>query len=131
MSYESHVENLAKKVSKRLGLLKHISPYLKKHHERHSILALSSPPSCMVAWFGTAVILNVIKDFSNFKRGQLELFLMPKRRTPSIELFNNLRPQLHDTGFVSERHQFKVFSSLVCSYKFLYLKFLFKYVILS
>ena len=65
MSYESHVENLAKKVSKRLGLLKHISPYLKKHHERHSILALSSPPSCMVAWFGTAVILNVIKDSSN------------------------------------------------------------------
>ena len=31
MSYELHVEELAKKVSKRLGLLKHISPYLKQH----------------------------------------------------------------------------------------------------
>jgi hypothetical protein len=34
-----------------------------------------------------------------------------------------IRPQLHDTGFVSERHQFKVFSSLVCCYNFSYLKF--------
>jgi hypothetical protein len=42
----------------------------------------------------------------------------------------HLRPQLHDTGFVSERHQFKVFSSLVCSYNFLYLKLLFNYVII-
>ena len=42
-----------------------------------------------------------------------------------------LRPQLHDTGFVSERHQFKVFSSLVCYYNFSYMKFLFNYVILS
>ena len=42
-----------------------------------------------------------------------------------------LRPQLHDTGFVSERHQFKVFSSHVCYYNFSYMKFLFNYVILS
>ena len=39
---------------------------------------------------------------------------------------STLRPQLHDTGFVSERHQFKVFSSLVSYYNFLYMKFLFK-----
>jgi hypothetical protein len=37
------------------------------------------------------------------------------------------KAQLHDTGFVSERHQFKVFSSLVCSYNSLYLKLLFKF----
>ena len=37
-----------------------------------------------------------------------------------------LRPQLHVTGFVSERYQFKVYSSLVCSYNFSYLKLLFK-----
>jgi hypothetical protein len=30
MSYESYVEELSKKIAKRLGLLKHISPYLKK-----------------------------------------------------------------------------------------------------
>ena len=30
MSYECHVEELSKKLSKRLGLLKHISPYLKQ-----------------------------------------------------------------------------------------------------
>ena len=42
-----------------------------------------------------------------------------------------LRPQSHDTGFVSERHQFKVFSRrLVCSYNVSYLKLLFNYVIL-
>ena len=42
-----------------------------------------------------------------------------------------LRPQLHDIGFVLERHQFKVFSSLVCYYNFSYMKFLFNFVILS
>ena len=31
MSYELHVEELAKEISKRLGLLNHISPYLKQH----------------------------------------------------------------------------------------------------
>ena len=46
-------------------------------------------------------------------------------------LIGHYRPQLHDTGFVSERHQFKVFSSLVCYYNFLYMKFLFNYTILS
>ncbi len=44
---------------------------------------------------------------------------------------NTCRPQLQDTGFVSERHQFKVFSSLVCYYNFLYMKFLFNYIMLS
>ncbi len=55
-----------------------------------------------------------------------EMFI--SRKTKTIEPF---RPQLHDTGFVSERHQFKVFSSLVCYYNFLYMKFLFNYIILS
>ncbi len=41
-----------------------------------------------------------------------------------------VRPQLHDTGSVSERHQFKVFSSLVCYYNFLYMDILFNYIIL-
>ena len=50
---------------------------------------------------------------------------------PAIQQFVNKLPQLHDTGFVSERHQFKVFSSLVCSCNFSYLKLLFNYVVLS
>ena len=32
-------------------------------NEKHFILALSSPLSCMVVWSGTAVISIVIKDF--------------------------------------------------------------------
>ena len=31
MNYESHIDELCKKLSKRIGLLKHISPFLKQH----------------------------------------------------------------------------------------------------
>ena len=48
------------------------------------------------------------------------------------KLVKNIKaPVTRYRRFVSERHQFKVFSSLVCSYNFSYLKLLFNYVILS
>ncbi|CAB3996887.1 Hypothetical predicted protein [Paramuricea clavata] len=48
MSYETHVEELAKKISKRLGLLTvNISVLISSNiNEKHFILALSSPLSC-------------------------------------------------------------------------------------
>ncbi|CAB3992598.1 Hypothetical predicted protein [Paramuricea clavata] len=46
MSYETHVEELAKKISKRLGLLKHISPYLKQH-QRETFYTCVIKPTLM------------------------------------------------------------------------------------
>ena len=46
-------------------------------------------------------------------------------------LNNLLRPQLHDTEFASEWHQFRPFSRLLCSWNFLNFQFSFDSVILS
>ena len=46
MSHENHIDELSKKISKRLGLLKHISPYLKQS-QREMYYSTVVKPSLM------------------------------------------------------------------------------------
>ena len=43
LSFEAHIDKLCKKLSKRLGLLRHISPYLKQRHKLTFYLATIKP----------------------------------------------------------------------------------------
>ena len=43
LSFEAHIDELWKKLSKRLGLLRHISPYLKQRHKLTFYLATLKP----------------------------------------------------------------------------------------
>ena len=43
LSFEAHIDELCKKLSKRLRLLRHISPYLKKRHKLTFYLAAIKP----------------------------------------------------------------------------------------
>ena len=49
MNYESHIDELCKKRSKRIGLLKHISQFLKQRQRESYYNGVQSPPSCMGA----------------------------------------------------------------------------------
>ena len=46
LSFEAHIDELRKKLSKRLGLLRHISPYLKQRHKLIFYIATKSRLCC-------------------------------------------------------------------------------------
>ena len=43
LSFQAHIDELCKKLSKRLGFLRHISPYLKQRHKFIFYLAVKKP----------------------------------------------------------------------------------------
>ena len=90
MSYETHVEELAKKISKRLGLLKHISPYLKQH-QRETFYTCVIKPTLMygiVVW--DSCNINCHQRLLKLQKRAARIILDVDKRTPSIELFNKL-----------------------------------------
>ena len=90
MSYELHVQELAKKVSKRLGLLKHISAYLKQH-QRETFYTGVIKPTLMygiVVWDNCNIKCH--QRLFNLHKRAAKNILDADKRTPSIELFNNL-----------------------------------------
>ena len=90
MSYETHVEELAKKISKRLGLLKHISSYLKQH-QRETFYTCVIKPTLMygsVVW--DSCNINCHQRLSKLQKRAARIILDVDKRTPSIELFNKL-----------------------------------------
>ena len=90
MSYEVHVEELAKNVSKRLGLLKHISPYLKQH-QRETFYTGVIKPTLMygsVVWDNCNIECH--QRLLKLQKRAARIILDADKRTPSIELFNKL-----------------------------------------
>ena len=90
MSYEMHVEELAKKISKRLGLLKHISPYLKQH-QRETFYTCVIKPTLMygsVVW--DSCNINCHQRLLKLQNRAARIILYVDKRTPSIELLNKL-----------------------------------------
>ncbi|CAB4011773.1 Hypothetical predicted protein [Paramuricea clavata] len=90
MSYETHVEELAKKISKRLGFLKHISPYLKQH-QRETFYTCVIKPTLMygsVVW--DSCNINCHQRLLKLQKRAARIILDVDKRTPSIELFNKL-----------------------------------------
>ena len=62
-AFETHIDQLCKKLSKRLGFLKHISPYLKKQQREMYYNGIIKPTLCIGVWYGTIVPEIVSKEF--------------------------------------------------------------------
>ena len=70
MSYEPHIDELLKKLSKRLGLLRHISPYLKQRQRDMFYTCVIKP----ILMYGTIVVTWLNSLFLNYKRGLQGLY---------------------------------------------------------
>ena len=84
MNYESHIDELCKKLSKRIGLLKHISPFLKQRQRETYYNGVIKP---------TLLYGSMILGSCNVKHLQQRaacIILDAVRLTPSVVLFNNL-----------------------------------------
>ena len=91
MSYECHVEELSKKLSKRLGLLKHISPYLKQAQREMYFNSVVKP----IMMHGTMIWDNCNNGCKllilRLQKGAARIILNADRETPSVSLFNRLK----------------------------------------
>ena len=90
MSYEVHVEELAKKVSKRLGLLKHISPYLKQHQRETFYTGVIKPTLMYGSVVWDSCNIECHQQLLKLQKRAARIILDADKRTPSIELFNKL-----------------------------------------
>ena len=75
LSFEAHIDELCKKLSKRLGLLRYISPYLKQRHKLTFYLATVKP-----------VMLYLSPIWSSCSKEFLERVLRMQKRAARIIL---------------------------------------------
>ena len=75
LSFEAHIDEICKKLSKRLGLLRHISPYLKQRHKLIFYIAAIKP-----------VMLYLSPVWSSCNKELLERVLRMQKRAARIIL---------------------------------------------
>ena len=90
MNYESHIDELCKKLSKRIGLLKHISPFLKQRQREtyyNGVIKLTLLYGSMI-W--DSCIVEHLQRVLKLQKRAARIILDVERLTPSVVLFNNL-----------------------------------------
>ena len=90
MSYEPHIDELSKNLSKRVGLLKHISSYLKQR-QREMFYTCVIKPTLM---YGSVVwdnCCNMAKQsVLKLQKRAARIILIADRKSSSVTLFNTL-----------------------------------------
>ena len=87
MTFEPHIDQLCKKLSKRLGLLKHISPYDKEETYYNGIIKPTMMYASMV-WDNCSS--DCVQRILKLQKRAARIILDADRTTPSITLFNTL-----------------------------------------
>jgi hypothetical protein len=90
MSYESYVEELSKKIAKCLGLLKHISPYLKKSQREMYYNSVVKPTIMYGSMVWDNSSQNCILRILKLQKRAARFILGVDKKIPSINLFNML-----------------------------------------
>ena len=90
VTFEPHIDELCKKLSKRLGLLKQISPYLKQRQRETSYNGVVRPTLMYgsMIWDGCSGVS--LQRILKLQKRAARIILKADRSTPSISLFNSL-----------------------------------------
>ena len=91
LSFNRQIEELCKKLAKRIGLLRHISPYLKRNQRDIYYSTIIKP----VMLYGSTIWTscskeNLLKVLRPQKRAA-RIILDAERTAPSVDLFNTLK----------------------------------------
>ena len=90
MNYESHIDELCKKHSKRIGLLKHISPFLKQRQRETYYNSVIKPTLLYGSMVWDSCNVEHLRSILKFQKRAARIILDAERFTPSVVLFNNL-----------------------------------------
>ena len=90
MNYESHIDELCKKLSKRIGLLKYISPFLRQRQRETYYNGVIKPTLLYESMVWDSYNVKHLKSILKFQKRPACIMLDAERFTPSVVLFNNL-----------------------------------------
>ena len=91
LTYEVHFDELCIKLSKRLGLLRHISPYLKKNQRIIYFNAVIKPLMMYASTVWTSCNREVLERVLRRKQKRAARIILEAQRTSrTVTLFNNL-----------------------------------------
>ena len=92
LTYEVHVDKLCIKLSKRLGLLRHISPYLKKNQRIIYFNAVIKPLMMYASTVWTSCNKEVLERVLRRMQKRAARIILEAQRTSrkTVTLFNNL-----------------------------------------
>ena len=91
LTYEVHVDKLCNKLSKRLGLLRHISAYLKKNQRIIYFIAVVKPLMMYASTVWTSCNKEVLKRVIRMQKRSARIILEAQRTSrKTVTLFNNL-----------------------------------------
>ena len=90
LTYEVHVDKLCIKLSKRLGLLRHISPYLKKNQRIIYFNAVIKPLMMYASTVWASCNKEVLERVLRMQKRAARIILEAQRTSRTVTLFNNL-----------------------------------------
>ena len=90
LTYEIHIDDLCKKLSKRLGLLRHISPYLKQGQRMVFYLAVIKPLMMYLSSIWSSCTKKILERVLRMQKRAARILLDAERTTRTITLFNAL-----------------------------------------
>ena len=90
LTYEAHVDELCNKLSKQLGLLRHISPYLKKNQRIIYFNAVIKPLMMYASQVWTLCNKQALERVLRMQKRATRIILEAQRTSRTVTLFNNL-----------------------------------------
>ena len=90
LTFEPHIDELCKKLSKRLGLLKQISPYLKQRQRETYYNGVVRPALMYGSMIRDGCSGVSLQRILKLQKRAARIILKADRSTPSISLFNSL-----------------------------------------
>ena len=87
MNCESHIDELCKKLSKRIGLLKHISPFLKQRQRETYYNGVIKPTLLYGSMIWDSCNVEHLQSILKLQKRAARIIIDAERLTPSVVLF--------------------------------------------
>ena len=90
LSFEAHIDELYKKLSKRLRLLRHVSPHLKKRHKLTFYVAAIKPVMLYLSPIWSSCSKELPERVLRMQKRAARIILDAERTTHTLTMFNEL-----------------------------------------
>ena len=91
LSFNRQIEELCKKLGKRIGLLRHISPYLKRNQRDIYYSMIINPAMLYGSTIWTSCSKENLLKVLRLQKRAARIILDAERTAPSVDLFNTLK----------------------------------------
>ena len=90
LSFEAYMVDLWKNLSQRLGILRHISPYLKQRHRLIFCLAVIEPVMLYLSPIWSSCSKKLLETVLQMQKRVARIILDAERTTRTLTMFNEI-----------------------------------------